>query len=202
MLQTGSLSAGSLSNKPGDDEYSSDFSHTKNIMTAQWYALQSKPNQEQLLWYQLDLIGVEGYLPRLSARPVNPRARTLVPYFPGYLFARLDWRELPMSSIAWLPGMRRIVAFDGEPASVPDHFITALRARVEAANLEQKDPLAGLQHGDRVRVTAGPFAGYEAIFDTRLNGGERARVLLRFIASLQVSLEVPAAQLERSRMRR
>jgi len=59
-----------------------------------------------------------------------------------------------------------------------------------------------LQPGDRVRVMAGPFAGYEAIFDTRLNGGERARVLLRFIANLQASLEVPAAQLERSRMRR
>ena len=179
-----------------------ELSQNQNLMTAQWYALQSKPNQEQLLWYQLDLIGVEAYLPRLSARPVNPRARLLVPYFPGYLFARVDWQTQPFSSLAWLPGMRRIVAFDGEPASLPDHFITALRARVEAANLEQKDPLQGLQHGDRVRVTAGPFAGYEAIFDTRLNGGERARVLLRFIASLQVSLEVPAAQLERAVLRR
>ena len=53
-----------------------------------------------------------------------------------------------------------------------------------------------------MRVTAGPYAGYEAIFDTRLNGGERARVLLRFIASLQVSLEVQAGQLERIRARR
>ncbi len=172
------------------------------LMTAQWYALQSKPNQEQLLWYQLGLIGVEAYLPRLSVRPANPRARTLVPYFPGYLFARLDWHSRPFSSVAWLPGMRRIVAFDGEPASVPEHLITAVRAHVEAANQEQKDPLAGLQRGDRVRLTAGPFAGYEAIFDTRLNGGDRARVLLRFIASLQVSLEVPAALLERARVRR
>ncbi len=171
-------------------------------MTAQWYALQSKPNQEQLLWYQLDLIDVEAYLPRLSVRPTNPRARTLVPYFPGYLFARLDWQTQPFCRLAWLPGMQRIVSFGGEPASLPEHLIAALRARVEQANLERKDPLAGLQSGDRVRVTAGPFAGYEAIFDTRLNGGERARVLLSFIASLQVSLEVPAAQLERVRLRR
>jgi transcriptional antiterminator RfaH len=180
-------------------------------MTAQWYALQSKPNQEQLLWYQLDLIGVEAYLPRLSVRPANPRARTLVPYFPGYLFARLDWRSRPFSSVAWLPGMRRIVAFDGEPASVPEHLITAVRAHVEAANQEQKDPLAGLQRGDRVRLTAGPFARNPMngvigmtglLLDTRLNGGDRARVLLRFIASLQVSLEVPAALLERARVRR
>ncbi|NLI45023.1 MAG: hypothetical protein GX415_06410 [Chloroflexi bacterium] len=171
-------------------------------MTAQWYALQSKPNQEHLLWYQLGLRGIEAYFPRLTARPVNPRARTLVPYFPGYLFARVDWQTLSFSSIAWLPGMRRIVSFDGEPASVPDHLITSLRSRVEAANLEQKDPLQGLRQGDPVRVTAGPFAGYEAIFDTRLNGGERARVLLRFIASLQVSLEVQAGQLERIRARR
>ncbi len=125
-----------------------------------------------------------------------------MPYFPGYLFARVDWQTLSFSSIAWLPGMRRIVSFDGEPASVPDHLITSLRSRVEAANLEQKDPLQGLRQGDPVRVTAGPFAGYEAIFDTRLNGGERARVLLRFIASLQVSLEVQAGQLERIRARR
>jgi len=171
-------------------------------MTAQWYALQSKPNQEQLLWYQLELNRIETYLPLLSVRPVNPRARKLVPYFPGYLFARLDWHSQSFSSVAWLPGMRRIVAFDGEPASLPEHLIAGLRARVEQANQEQTDPLSGLQRGEPVLVKAGPFAGYEAIFDTRLNGGERARVLLRYIASLQVSLEIPAAQLERVRLRR
>ena len=88
-------------------------------MTLHWYTLHSKPNQELLLWNQLQQREVESYYPRLRRKPVNPRARREVPYFPGYLFARLDWQTQPFCRLAWLPGMQRIVSFGGEPASLP-----------------------------------------------------------------------------------
>ena len=161
-------------------------------MTAHWYTLHSKPNQELLLWNQLQLREVESYFPRLVRKPVNPRSRRWAPYFPGYLFIHVDLEVFPYRAVAWLPGMHRIVAFDGQ----------ALRRQVEAANAQTQDPLAGLQPGDLVRITSGPFAGYEALFDTRINGTERVRVLLKLLAREHVSLEVPAAEVVRVRATR
>ncbi len=171
-------------------------------MAKHWYALHSKPNMESMLWYQLQVRGLDTYYPRLRVKPVNPRSRTEVPYFPGYLFAHLDFDETPISQIAWVPGMQRIVAFDGEPAWLPDPLMQALQNQVEAANRIARDPLGGLRSGDPVRIQSGPFAGYEAIFDSRLNGSERARVLVLFLRNRQLPLEVPLGQLRPASQRR
>jgi transcription elongation factor/antiterminator RfaH len=170
-------------------------------MTLHWYTVHSKPNQELLLWNQLQQREVESYFPRLRRKPVNPRARREVPYFPGYMFIRVDLENFPLSRIAWLPGMQRLVAFGGQPAWLMDEVLEAIRHQVEVANQIAQNPLAGLQPGDLVRITSGPFAGYEAIFDTRINGAERVRVLLKLLQRQQVSLEVPATELVRVRAR-
>ncbi len=44
-------------------------------------------------------------------------------------------------------------------------------------------------------ITSGPFAGYEAIFDARLSGGERVRVLLTMLNDRHVPAEVGKAQI-------
>ena len=166
-------------------------------MTPHWYTVHSKPNQELLLWNQLQQREVESYFPRLRRKPVNPRARREVPYFPGYMFIRVDLENFPLSRIAWLPGMQRLVAFGGQPAWLMDEVLEAIRHQVEVANQVAQDPLVDLRRGDVVRIKCGPFAGYEAIFDARINGKERVRVLLKLLQSQQVSLEVPATELVR-----
>ena len=166
-------------------------------MTLHWYTVHSKPNQELLLWNQLQQREVESYFPRLRRKPVNPRARREVPYFPGYMFIRVDLENFPLSRIAWLPGMQRLVAFGGQPAWLMDEVLEAIRHQVEVANQVAQDPLVDLRRGDVVRIKCGPFAGYEAIFDARINGKERVRVLLKLLQSQQVSLEVPATELVR-----
>jgi len=170
-------------------------------MTLHWYTVHSKPNQELLLWNQLQQREVESYFPRLRRKPVNPRARREVPYFPGYMFIRVDLENFPLSRIAWLPGMQRLVAFGGQPAWLMDEVLEAIRHQVEVANQVAQDPLVDLRRGDVVRIKCGPFAGYEAIFDARINGKERVRVLLKLLQSQQVSLEVPATELVRVRAR-
>jgi len=166
-------------------------------MTLHWYTVHSKPNQELLLWNQLQQREVESYFPRLRRKPVNPRARREVPYFPGYMFIRVDLESFPLSRIAWLPGMQRLVAFGGQPAWLMDEMLEAIRHQVEVANQVAQNPLADLRRGDVVRIMCGPFAGYEAIFDARINGKERVRVLLKLLQRQQVSLEVPATELVR-----
>jgi len=54
-----------------------------------------------------------------------------------------------------------------------------------------------LKAGDPIRIQDGPFRGYEAIFDARLPGTERVRVLLEFLGNQRkVAVELSASQIQ------
>lgn len=168
-------------------------------MTARWYAMHSKPRKEALLWEQLQIREIEAYHPRIRVQPVNPRARKVKPYFPGYVFVRVDLEKFNWSSLQWMPGATGLVAFGGEPASVPDALIQAIRHRVDEINASGGEQLEGLQPGDPVLIQGGAFDGYEAIFDTKVSGNERVRVLLSLLQAQQKPLELPASQIKRKK---
>lgn len=168
-------------------------------MSAHWYALHSKPRKETLLWEQLGLLEIETYYPRLYVRPTNPRARKVKAYFPGYVFGRFDIEQINLSMLCWLPGSAGIVSFDGLPSYVPDNLIAAIRRRVDEINSAGGEFFAGLKTGDLVTIEAGPFQGYEAIFDARLSSQERVRVLLKLLSSQQIPLEISSRQLQRKK---
>lgn len=165
--------------------------------TLNWYVLHSKPHMEEVLWRQVQARGFEAYYPHLRVRPVNPRARAVRPYFPRYLFVQANLEEVGISVFQWMPGAVGLVCFGGVPATVPSILIEAIRLRVDAINAAGGDPDVVFKPGDRVRVTEGPFAGYEGIFDARLDGKERARILLQLLNDRVLSLEVRLSQLKR-----
>ncbi len=163
-----------------------------------WYALRSKPRKEDLLCEQLLIRKIETFYPRTRVQVVNPRARRVRPYFPGYLFVHVDLEQLSLSTLKWMPGASGLVAFGGYPAPVPDNLVHAIRQRVEQIDAAGGELYDGLQPGDPVRIQAGPFAGYEAIFDARLQGEERVRVLLSLLkGQRRMPVELPAGQLQR-----
>lgn len=165
-------------------------------MSVEWYALHSKPNNEELLLDQLLIRKVETYFPRLRVKPVNPRSRHVRAFFPGYLFVKADIEHDGISNFAWIPGASHLVCFDGQPASIPAAMVTTIKNKVDAINSAGGEPLEALHPGDRVAINAGPFAGYEGIFDTRLDGNERVRVLLNLVQNGQIRLEIPVGQVQ------
>jgi transcriptional antiterminator RfaH len=169
-------------------------------MAKQWYALRSKPRKEEVLWKQLDDRGIEVFYPRLRVHPVNPRSRKVKPYFPGYLFVNLDLDELGQTIFQWMPHTTGLVSFGGEPATVPEHLIYAIRRRVDEIARAGGETFDGLKTGDMVLIEHGPFAGYEAIFDTRLTGNERVRVLLQLLSSRRVPVELDVAHIQKKKL--
>jgi transcription elongation factor/antiterminator RfaH len=168
-------------------------------MEAPWYVLHSKPRKEDFLLDQLKSHGFEAYCPFLRVTTVNPRARKIRPYFPGYVFLQVDLGHNKASTLQWMPGATGFVSFDGIPARVPDGLIPTLRQRVETVNESGGELFHELKSGDIVRIVEGPFAGYEAIFDVRLPGSERVRVLLKLLQQRrQLSLELSAGQIQRN----
>ena len=168
-------------------------------MAQNWYALRSKPRKEDIVWKQVRDRGVEIFYPRIRVNPVNPRSRKIKPYFPGYMFVRLDLEELGQSVLKWMPHTVGLVSFGEEPAPVPDHLIHAIQQRVEEIARAGGELLDGLKQGDVVRIEHGPFEGYEAIFDARLPGNERVRVLLKLLNDRQVPVELKTANIVPSR---
>lgn len=170
-------------------------------MAVLWYALRSKPNKEDFLASQLQAGGFVIYYPRLRVSVVNPRARKVRPYFPGYLFVQVNLETVNLSDLKWMPGGTGLVSFGGEPAVVPDSLIAAIQRRVDEINASTKAIVADLVPGDAVVLQAGPFAGFEAIFDGRISGQDRVRVLLNFLQKRQVPLEVESEHIGRAKRR-
>ena len=161
-------------------------------MTSSWYVLHSKPNREDFLFTQLLYRELKVFYPRLHVNPINPRARKVKPFFPGYLFVNVDKENSSLSRLAYMPGVNRIVSFDHIPAAVPDEVITGIQKNVDRINNAKKSNIHGLKHGDPVIIQGGPFEGYHAIFDTALKGSERVRLLVALLRNQQVRIQVPA----------
>lgn len=167
-------------------------------MTLRWYALRSKPRKEDVVWKQLQSHKIEHFYPRLRVNPVNPRSRKYKPYFPGYLFVRVDLEETGLSVFKWMPHTMGLVSFGDEPAPVPDNLLFEISRRLEQINQAGGEKLDGLNQGDAVMIEHGPFAGYEAIFDSKLPGSERVRVLLKLLSdSRQIPVEIDASHIRK-----
>jgi len=166
-------------------------------MSVQWYVLHSKPNKEEFLWEQLNSHKLEAFYPCIHVQPVNPRSRKIKAYFPGYVFVHVDLELVGLSVLQRMPGATGFVSFDSQPSTVPDALIAAIKKKVDAINMAGGELFHGLKQGDLVEIQSGPFAGYEAIFDARLAGSERVRVLLKMLQGRTTKMEVPAGLLER-----
>lgn len=150
-----------------------------------WYALNSKPHSERLVYEALRSEGIGAYLPLWPAprdvrRPLRPQ-----PFFPGYLFVHADLDVVGRSALQFRQGVRRLVFCGDQPAVIPESVIRGIERRLAGLEVSAIDSAGQpLNHGDRVLITGGPFRGYEGIFDRRLSSEERVRLLLDFSSKL------------------
>jgi transcriptional antiterminator RfaH len=159
-------------------------------MPLEWYVIQSKPNHEEALCAQLLSRGIEVYFPKIRVKPVNPRARKIKAYFPGYLFIHTDLDQTGLSLIEFTPFAKSLVSFGREPAAVPQALLDAIRRRVDEVNVAGGQAPPVPKPGDPVYIQEGPFAGYTAIFDTAIPGRERVRVLIQILSKHYLPVEI------------
>jgi transcriptional antiterminator RfaH len=144
-----------------------------------WYALHSKPRKERQVETYLQYQNIETFYPTIRVKPVNPRAAKIQSYFPGYLFVHVDLACVGLSALNWVPGAIGLVTFGGQPPAIPDHVIARLYEHVAQLEVIRQSFVDSLKPGDTVQICSGPLRGYEAMFDTRLNGNQRVQVLLK-----------------------
>jgi len=155
----------------------------------QWYTLHTKPNKEYQVATTLQQRNVQVYLPETEA--TNARAgRKVKPFFPGYLFVNVDFEAVGLSNLRWIPGLHRIVAFDGCPVPVPGDVIDLIRYKLGEVEAVGGRPEHVFQPGDTVRIIDGPFRGMLAIFDEPTKPVKRVQVLLSILGASRVQVDV------------
>ena len=159
-------------------------------MTQAWYALRTKPHKEDSVWRQIEGNGLDGYYPRLRVNPVNPRARRVRPYFPGYLFVNADLETTGIATFQFMPHAVGLVCFAGEPGTVPDPVIKRLRQYLDQLDRSHHKKELPIRPGDAVMVQDGPLEGYRAILDHHLPGRDRVRVLLELMGGRNMPIEL------------
>jgi len=98
------------------------------------------------------------------------------PYFPGYLFVRVNLDETGESVLQWAPGSVGLVYRDGRPVIVPEKFILKLKRRTgeaSANNLLHQDRT----HEEKKSNVQGKVTDEEALFDEHLTDEERVGLL-------------------------
>ncbi len=146
-----------------------------------WCVLKTKANRELLVHKQLIARDIDSYLPLWHPSQLGAGA-ALRPYFPTYLFAKVDLEQTSRSSLMYLPGVNYLLMYDDEPVFVEQAVIDGIAARIYALEKCVRDAAGNpLTRGDRVRITGGVFEGYEAIFDQQLSSGDRVRILIDFL---------------------
>lgn len=157
-----------------------------------WYALFTKPRREQQVGEILSEKGIETYVPTVQVR--QRRRMVEKPFFPRYMFVRLDFGEVGLSQVQWTPGLSRIVSFGGGPTPVPEAIIDRLREQLE--HLSSEGTFSPFKPGDRVRVKSGPLQDFEAVFDTHLSTRDRVRILVEFLKNVR-RVEIDVDDIER-----
>lgn len=159
---------------------------------ALWYATHMRANHEKQVAEQLAHRSVEYFLSLYQSvrRWKDRKVQLQLPLFPGYVFVRLALRD--RLQVLQIPGVARLVGFNGTPTSLPETEIEALRTSLKSGVRAEPHPY--LTVGRRVRIVSGPFQCHEGILSRKKN-------CVRVVISLDlimrsISVEIDPAVLE------
>lgn len=146
----------------------------------EWYTLHTKPNAEFQVATALQRQGLKVYLPAIET-PAGARGRRREPFFPCYLFLKIDFELMSLSQVQWTPGLRRVLTSGDRPAPVPNEIIELIQIRLGAIRANGDRPAHAFQPGDTVRIINGPFRDMLAIFEGPTTPSRRVQVLLSIL---------------------
>jgi transcriptional antiterminator NusG len=160
---------------------------------AGWFALYTTSRHEKRVAEHLVQREIEHFLPLYRSKRKwkdGSRVTLDLPLFAGYLFVRIG-RSL-RGKVLEVPGTVALVTgTGGEPATLPDATILALRSGLQEREAE---PHPLLTFGQRARICSGAFAGFEGVV-------VRQKSLCRVVLTMEnimrsFSVELPVEDLE------
>jgi len=163
-----------------------------------WYTIRSKPNKEFALERELIARNFNVMFPQLYVNPVNPRSRKVIPYFPGYMFIHVELAKTGIRPLNRIPQSIGLVMFDDYVPTVSEHLIQQIEKKLRAIAEAGGVIFENLRPGDPVEIVSGAFSGYQGIFEERLSGADRVRILLKMLSDRYIPMEIEAGAILKS----
>ena len=164
---------------------------------ASWFAVYTKPRQENTARENLERQGFRCFLP-MAVNPYQRRSAgkpRIEPLFPRYLFLNASAKVQSLGPVRSTRGVANLVRFGMKLVEVPGRIIDLIEQRCDPeTGLVQLDPVP-VAVGDRVKVFDGPFAGIEGIFRER-KGRNRALLLISMLGT-ESTVEVDSLLLQK-----
>jgi len=159
-----------------------------------WYAVHTRSNFEKRVALELDRKGLETFLPAFheTHRWKDRRKTVEVPYFPSYVFVRIEDAPERRLDVLCTTGAVRILGQANRIEPIPEPEIDRFQ-RLVASNLSAfAHPF--LKEGASVRVKAGPLQGIEGLLVQFKN---RNRLLLSLnLLARSVATEIDLCDVE------
>ena len=180
-------------------EFTHDGSNKQlNQRQPSWFAVYTKPRQEQIALENLERQAFDCFLP-MAINPYQRRSEKKLrvePLFPRYLFLNAIPDQQSLGPVRSTRGVASLVRFGQEIARLPETVIEAINRRLDpASGLVKLDPVP-VAPGDKVKVFDGPLAGLEGIFKERK--GEKRALLLAKLLGTESTVEVDALLLQKA----
>lgn len=157
-----------------------------------WYALYTSARHEKRVAQQIERRRLSCFLPLYrSVRRWKDRRKELeLALFPGYVFVQMSLSS--KLRVLEVPGVVRLVSFNGQPAPLPAEEIEALRNRLSGSAKVEPHPY--FRAGRKVRVRSGPFQGLEGVIMRRK---DRCRLIFSIdLIQRSLAVELDEADLE------
>ncbi len=161
-----------------------------------WFVVQTKPGAEHRVETHLSNQEIETFLPLTQNRQYRNGnvIQTIRPLFPNYLFARLDL-NLHYYKVKWTRGVGKLLGFGDGPAPISDKVIQMIKERIGKDNLVKLEE--EFKEGDVVQITSGPFKELNGIFQKKISGNGRVRILLNLIG-VEVPIQIGRWQIRKA----
>ena len=146
-----------------------------------WVLIYTKAKEEIKANENLQKQGFKTFLPLISPTNKNSEFKSLVPVFPRYFFAQINFELDNWTSIKSSYGVNRIVMFSEKFTSIPNNIIQLIQDKLNEKGIYKEDiSIVDYQKGDPVSIKEGRFAGVDAIFLSK-KSKDRVRLLLKLL---------------------
>jgi len=166
---------------------------------ANWFAVVSKPRQEQIALQNLHRQGFECFLP-MAENPYQRRnkkqQKIIEPLFPRYLFLNAIADTQNLAPVRSTTGVISMVRFGTELAVIPEHIINVIKQRMETDTGLIKIKPIELKAGDKVKIFDGPLTGLNGIVTER--SSEKRALILMELLGRPTQVQVETAILQRT----